>query len=104
MNGDEYRELVALMRGDDVPDVENIRALLAPRPAWMADALCREPDHAAVNFFPTRGEATEPAKAVCARCPVADECLAFALDSARTSGIWGGTTERQRRRSRLGAA
>lgn len=66
------------------------------RPAWTRDALCIEfPE---VEFFPERGESTAPAKEVCARCTVRDECLEFGLHEH--SGVWGGTSERQRREIR----
>jgi WhiB family redox-sensing transcriptional regulator len=64
------------------------------RPAWMADAACRE--HPEVNFFPGRGRAAESAKAVCRACLVREECLAYALEH-HLVGVWGGTTERERR-------
>jgi len=67
------------------------------RPAWMADALCRE--YPSVSFFPARGENAAPAKAICARCAVREECMAFALDWPDPSGIegvCGGTTPRDR--------
>src|SRR5688572_10662801 len=48
------------------------------RPAWQREGLCQSyPD---VNFFPVPRESSEPAKALCARCPVRDECLEFALE------------------------
>lgn len=71
---------------------------LIDKPDWQADALCREyPD---LEFFPTRGESIEPAKAVCRRCAVSEECLAYALERNEKFGMWGGTTERERRRLR----
>jgi WhiB family transcriptional regulator, redox-sensing transcriptional regulator len=74
--------------------------LLRTRPAWHADAACRE--HPEVSFFPERGEPTEPAKAICRGCLVRDECAAFAdADfAARSHGIWGGTSTRERRAAR----
>jgi WhiB family redox-sensing transcriptional regulator len=65
---------------------------------WQDDAACTDldPDW----FFPERGESTAVAKEVCMGCPVREECLAYALANGITSGIWGGTTERQRRRLR----
>lgn len=64
------------------------------RPSWHADALCKEYEHA--DFFPHRGESSEAAKAVCSRCLVQAECLAFALTEQITHGIWAGTSGRQR--------
>ncbi len=70
--------------------------------SWWKQAACRglETD----LFFPERGESTSEAEAACSGCPVSDDCLWFALGSngARPQrfGIWGGTSERQRRRLR----
>jgi len=66
--------------------------------AFMAFGACRgvDPD----VFFPDRGESLEPAKAVCAQCAVRDECLEFALLAGERFGVWGGTSERERRRIR----
>lgn len=76
-------------------DVNELLDLLQ-RPAWMADALCRE--HPEVRFFPERGEPTAPAKAICRDCLVRQECEAFGRDEAH--GIWGGLSNRERRRLR----
>ena len=48
-------------------------------------------------FYPERGESTGPARQVCARCPVCQPCLEYALSNRITHGIWGGLTERERR-------
>jgi len=66
--------------------------------AWRIDAACRDLDVAL--FFPEPGGDSTPAKAVCARCPVRDECLDFALASRQDDGIWGGLDETERRRLR----
>ena len=85
--------------GDSAPDLDAVLDLLArARPAWHADALCRE--HPEVNFFPERGESAEPAKAVCARCAVRAECAAYGADEA--AGIWGGLSRRVRSGANLG--
>jgi hypothetical protein len=52
-------------------------------------------------FFPGRGESAEPARRVCASCPVRQPCLDYALSHAITHGIWGGLTERDRRPLRV---
>lgn len=66
--------------------------------SWQDRAACRgmNPD----LFFPARGEETRQAKKVCARCPVREECLDFALENAEKFGIWGGLSERERRGER----
>lgn len=72
-------------------------AELLERPDWHGDALCRE--HPDVSFFPERGEDPRAARAVCADCLVAADCLAAGM--AERHGMWGGTSERERRRLRI---
>lgn len=62
---------------------------------WMTWALCAETDGDA--FFPEKGGSPRQAKAICAGCPAKGECLEYALEYGEV-GIWGGTTETQRRR------
>jgi WhiB family redox-sensing transcriptional regulator len=63
---------------------------------WMAAGNCRfEPPS---TFFPSDGVGVEIAKRVCADCPVKDQCLEYALQHRIDHGVWGGTSERQRRR------
>ncbi|WP_307851609.1 WhiB family transcriptional regulator [Micromonospora sp. C41] len=64
-------------------------------PTWHEDALCRQ--YPADLFFPERGENATYAKAICRRCPVRDRCLQWALDKREQHGVWGGTTEKDRR-------
>ena len=67
---------------------------------WRADAACRgiNPD----LFYPVKGDVagSKAARAVCASCPVAGECLDEAIATNERDGIWGGATERQRRETR----
>ncbi|MEJ7719800.1 MAG: WhiB family transcriptional regulator [Ilumatobacteraceae bacterium] len=70
------------------------------RAEWTAHAACRDMDTAL--FFPERGEVTSTAKAVCSGCPVVAECLAYAMNTPERHGVWGGLSERQRRRLRNG--
>ncbi|HEX9683332.1 MAG TPA: WhiB family transcriptional regulator [Acidimicrobiales bacterium] len=51
-------------------------------------------------FFPERGASTREAKAVCQGCVVRDECLDFAITNGEKFGIWGGRSERERRKIR----
>ncbi|SEM17120.1 WhiB family transcriptional regulator, redox-sensing transcriptional regulator [Blastococcus sp. DSM 46786] len=67
--------------------------------SWRLDALCAETDPEA--FFPEKGGSTRDAKRVCTGCPVRAECLEFALANDERFGIWGGLSERERRRVRL---
>jgi WhiB family redox-sensing transcriptional regulator len=65
---------------------------------WAKDANCRGLDP---NLFHTgRGESTVEALAVCAGCLVVEQCLHYALSNSIKVGVWGKTTERQRRRLR----
>ena len=82
-----------LLHGYDLPDLATV--LFANRPAWMADALCRE--HPEINFYPDVGEATAPAKRICAQCLVRDECRAYADETGDRHGVWGGASVRERR-------
>jgi len=68
---------------------------------WLDLRACA--DLPTAMFFPGVGGDPRPAKAVCAGCPVADDCLRYALDNDETFGIWGGKSERQRRRMRYEA-
>ncbi|MGY1605279.1 WhiB family transcriptional regulator [Geodermatophilus sp. SYSU D00815] len=67
--------------------------------SWRLDALCAETDPEA--FFPEKGGSTREAKRVCAGCPVRLQCLEFALGNDERFGIWGGLSERERRRIRM---
>ena len=66
---------------------------------WRLDALCAETDPE--SFFPEKGGSTREAKRVCTGCEVRAECLEFALANDERFGIWGGLSERERRRLRL---
>lgn len=63
---------------------------------WREEALCAQTDPEA--FFPEKGGSTREAKRICADCPVRSQCLAYALDHDERHGIWGGFSERERRR------
>ncbi|MGI8791936.1 MAG: WhiB family transcriptional regulator [Acidimicrobiales bacterium] len=65
---------------------------------WMKDANCREMDPE--FFFPSDGVGVEQAKAVCMTCPAREACLEHALRNRIDQGVWGGTSERERRRIR----
>lgn len=68
---------------------------------WEERARCSTYDPEL--FFAPRARAERRAKAVCAHCPVRDECLAFAIDTHVDYGVWGGTTVKERRLMRRGA-
>ncbi len=65
---------------------------------WRNRAACAGLD--TQLFFPSQGESISEAKEICASCPVRVECADYALASGQRFGIWGGTTERDRRRER----
>ncbi|MDP9432712.1 MAG: WhiB family transcriptional regulator [Actinomycetota bacterium] len=65
-------------------------------PTWQEQALCAQTDPEA--FFPEKGGSTREAKKVCVGCPVQVECLEYALAHDERFGIWGGLSERERRR------
>ena len=79
-----FTELLALLEADDL--------------AWQDLANCRgaDPD----LFFPERGASTRTAKSICRGCSVQAECLEFAIVSSEKFGIWGGLSERDRRKIR----
>ena len=66
--------------------------------SWQEYANCLgvDPD----LFFPERGASTREAKEVCRGCVVREECLEYALTNGEKFGIWGGMSERERRRIR----
>src|SRR6476619_4968695 len=70
--------------------------LLGNAPEWQERALCSQTDPEA--FFPEKGGSTREAKRICSRCDVKGECLEYALGHDERFGIWGGLSERERRR------
>jgi WhiB family transcriptional regulator, redox-sensing transcriptional regulator len=64
--------------------------------SWRQRAACKgvDPD----IFYPVSDEDAEEAKAICAQCPVREACLEYALGNRERDGVWGGATERERRR------
>lgn len=64
--------------------------------SWQDQALCAQTDPEA--FFPEKGGSTREAKRVCASCDVRSDCLEYALANDERFGIWGGMSERERRR------
>ena len=66
--------------------------------AWQADSLCAQTDPEA--FFPEKGGSTRDAKKICSTCEVRSSCLEYALENDERFGIWGGLSERERRKLR----
>jgi WhiB family transcriptional regulator, redox-sensing transcriptional regulator len=69
------------------------------RPKWMDRGACRR--MGTRTFFLELGDrSADEARAICRRCPVQGECLQSALADRELVGVWGGTTERERRAMR----
>jgi len=71
---------------------------LGEEQTWQERALCAQTDPEA--FFPEKGGSTREAKRICSTCEVRSECLEYALEHDERFGIWGGLSERERRRIR----
>ena len=89
-------------RGAGMPD-QGLMGLLGmslqdDAQSWQEQALCAETDPEA--FFPEKGGSTREAKKICTGCEVKAECLEYALANDERFGIWGGLSERERRRLR----
>ncbi|AYG04291.1 MULTISPECIES: WhiB family transcriptional regulator [Gryllotalpicola] len=88
---DPVRLGVPGVRRADVDEDENALA-------WQSDALCAQTDPEA--FFPEKGGSTRDAKKICTSCEVRAQCLEYALQNDERFGIWGGLSERERRKLR----
>jgi WhiB family transcriptional regulator, redox-sensing transcriptional regulator len=67
-----------------------------PVSAWMAKGNCRL--YPPATFFPSDGVGVDRARQICDGCPVAEPCLEYALEHRIDHGVWGGCSERERRR------
>lgn len=65
---------------------------------WQDDALCAK---STVDHWNSGDHAIATAKEICHRCPVREQCLEYAMGNAGLRGVWGGASERQRRRMRM---
>lgn len=72
-----------------------VRPVVVEEP-WRKDAVCAQTDPE--SFFPEKGGSTREAKSVCASCTASAECLDYAIDNHERFGIWGGLSERERRK------
>lgn len=70
--------------------------LLPPVGDWREQALCAQVD--SELFFPDKGGSPREPKQVCSECPVRSQCLEYALAHDERYGVWGGLSERERRR------
>jgi WhiB family redox-sensing transcriptional regulator len=75
---------------------------LGEEQSWQERALCAQTDPEA--FFPEKGGSTREAKKICVGCEVRGECLEYALENDERFGIWGGLSERERRRVKRSAS
>jgi WhiB family redox-sensing transcriptional regulator len=91
------RERVEWLMTPESSDPPSLLEVLE-RPAWMAKAACRGMDVS--TFVTDRGQDIRPAKAICTGCPVRAECEAYALAESDLFGVWGGTSQRDRREHR----
>ncbi|MEM8620818.1 MAG: WhiB family transcriptional regulator [Actinomycetota bacterium] len=64
--------------------------------AWMAEGNCRL--YPPATFFPSDGVGVDRARKICRDCPVQERCLEYALGERIDHGVWGGCSERERRR------
>ena len=80
----------------ELRDLHDADLALDEEMAWQERALCAQTDPEA--FFPEKGGSTREAKRICVGCEVKAECLAYALAHDERFGIWGGLSERERRR------
>ena len=64
--------------------------------AWMAKGACRNYEPSV--FFPSDGVGVDRARKICATCNVTEDCLEYALVNRIDHGVWGGCSERERRR------
>jgi WhiB family redox-sensing transcriptional regulator len=62
----------------------------------MADGNCRM--YPPATFFPSDGAGVDKARRICATCAVTGQCLEYALEHRIEHGVWGGCSERERRR------
>ena len=76
------------------------RIINRPPEPWMERAVCRVERIDPAVFFPNSADDVELAQRFCWRCPVRDDCLDYALRSGEHFGVWGGKSERARRRMR----
>lgn len=78
-----------------------MRVIRIQRPDWIEQGACRGGDPKVIAmFFTSGGHGANRAKAMCADCPVINECRSYALDRPEMTGVWGGTTETDRDRLR----
>ena len=80
----------------DCPVIPAVAMNVPMSATWRKHAACRgiDPD----VFYPVSDEESDEAKSICDQCVVREACLEHALANREREGVWGGTTERERRR------
>jgi WhiB family transcriptional regulator, redox-sensing transcriptional regulator len=93
--------VVAGGRSDQGETIYGFALCDVPQPGpWVRHGACRTAPSSV--FFPSRGDSTDQAKAICRNCPVRVDCLEYALDAGeRLQGVWGATSAKERRQMRL---
>ena len=86
----------AILRGGAAAEMSLDELFGAVEQEWQDQGLCAQTDPEA--FFPEKGGSTREAKRICQACAVRDECLEYALEHDERFGIWGGLSDRERRR------
>ena len=86
----------AIPRGGAAAEMSIDELFGAVEQEWQDQELCAQTDPEA--FFPEKGGSTREAKRICQACAVRDECLEYALEHDERFGIWGGLSDRERRR------
>ena len=87
--------MVRWLMDGDAPNLDDVIAALTHRAAWHREAEGR--GIGTEVFLAGAWQSTSQARALCADCPVREDCLAAALEDPLTQGIWAGTSERERR-------
>ena len=86
--------------GAEQPERYEVAPATTEDDQWQERGLCAQTDPEA--FFPEKGGSTREAKRICLGCEVRDRCLEYALAHDERFGIWGGLSERERRRLKRG--
>jgi WhiB family redox-sensing transcriptional regulator len=81
---------------DNLDDNRTVEVWGASDAGWMPAGKCR--DYPPSMFFPSDGIGVEAARQVCSSCPVRQACLDYAIQHRIEHGVWGGASERARRR------
>ena len=94
-----YTQADAIDRNGPGGAADLLDLLAGGKPAWHADAACKE--HPELTWFPTQGEDSSAAQAVCRGCLVVAECRSWALaQGPELQGLWAGMSAQDRRRRR----